>query len=396
MPVRQLRPLHPASLLALGLLVYAGCSSSSATSVAVSHPTMIEVAPEDFLGSVPCSEGPGLKRYVATLFDTNYVAQGGSSGTDPESDAQVGGAGPDFQLPSSPATPCLAGVGFGLVVAGRHYDVKIDGYDTDDLAPRALGSRQMVSPAPTADQPITPLSTPRWTAHCEDAVAVDSTIVRADHCTPFTVVDREALGGVHIPLGKLLDGLTCGDQPGQVDHFSVSLSAGTDPPLVQTVGCDPNAEALFTGLSPRQRVSAYVTALSAASDDSAGSKPSPALAGATCDAFTLPEASVDAECTSLSQVGTLRVDLPGVLDLLDLECDSASVESVNIDVPSEKKVLSFPPPDCLQPFTHGFAPGVDPVTVTVIAVDVDGNEKSATCQATVAPGQLAIAECTSN
>jgi hypothetical protein len=391
MPVRQLRPLHPTSLLALGLLVYAGCSSSSATSVAVSHPTMIEVAPEDFLGSVPCSEGPGLKRYVATLFDINYVAQGGSSGTDPESDAQAGGVGPDFQLPSSPATPCLAGVGFGLVVAGRHYDVKIDGYDTDDLAPRAVGSRQMVSPAPSTDQPITPLATPRWTAHCEDAVAVDSTIVRADHCAPFTVVDREALGSVRIPLGKLLDGLSCGDQLGQVDHFSVSLSTGTDAPLIQTVACAPNAEALFTELSPRQRVSAYVTALSA--DDSEGTAPSDALAGATCDAFTLPEASVDAECTSLSQVGTLRVDLPGVLELLGLACDEDSVEGVTVKVGDDEE-MSFPPPDCLQPFTHGFAPGSADVTVT--ALGVDGSEKSATCSATVTPGQLAIAKCTSN
>jgi hypothetical protein len=395
MPVRQPRPLHPTSLLALGLLVYAGCSSSSATSVAVSHPTMIEVAPEDFLGSVPCSEGPGLKRYVATLFDTNYVAQGGGNGIDPESDAQAGGAGPDFQLPSSPATPCLAGVGFGLVVAGRHYDVKIDGYDTDDLAPRAVGSRQMVSPAPLPGQQDTPLATPRWTAHCEDAVAVDSTIVRADHCAPFTVVDREALGSVRIPLGRLLGGLSCGDQLGQVDHFSVSLSAGTNAPLVQTVACDPKAEALFTELSPRQRVSAYITALSA--DDTDATADGNAFAGATCDAFTLPEASVDAECTSLSQVGTLRVDLPGVLELLDLECDSGTVESVavSIGVPGgEMKELSFPRPDCRQPFTHGFAPG--PANVTVIAVDPEGEKKTATCTATVTPAQLAIAECTSN
>ena len=387
MPVRQLRPLHPASFfVGLGLLVYAGCSSSSTESVAVSHPTMIEVAPEDFLGGVPCSEGPGLKRYVATLFDTNYVAQAGASGVDAESDAQVGGAGPDFQLPSSPPTPCLAGVGFGLIVAGRHYDVKIDGYDTDDLAPRAIGSRQMVSPVPSETQPVTPLATPRWTAHCEDAIALDSTIVRADHCRPFTVVDAAALGSVRIPLGRLLDGLSCGDQPGQVDHFSVSLSTGTGAPLVQTVACDARAQALFTELSPRQRVSAYVTALGADGSD--------AFAGATCDAFTLPEASVDAECTSLSQVGTLRVDLAGALALLGLQCDSASIDRVTVNVPGEEEEQSFPPPDCLHPFTHGFAPGA--AVVTVIALDVDGNEKSATCGATVTPGQLTLAECATN
>ena len=386
MPVRQLRPLHPASLLVLGLLVYAGCSSSSTPSVAVSHPTMIEVEPEDFLGSVPCSQGPGLKRYVATLFDTSYVAQAGASGVDPETDTHVGGAGPDFQLPSSLPTPCLAGVGFGLVVAGRHYDVEIDGYDTDDLVPRAIGSREMVSPAPSPSQPVTPLATPRWTARCQDAIAVDSTIVRADRCTPFMVGDSSALGSVRIPLGSLLDGVSCGDQPGQVDHFSVSLSAGTGAPLVQTVACDASAEALFTDLSPRQRVSAYVTALSADGSD--------AFAGATCDAFTRPEASVDADCTSLSQVGTLRVDLAGVLELFGLQCDSASIDRVLVNVPGEEREQSFPPPDCRQPFTRGFVPGAAAVTVT--AIDVDGNEKSATCGAAVTPGQLAIAECTTN
>jgi hypothetical protein len=198
--------------------------------------------------------------------------------------------------------------------------------------------------------------------------------------------DGTALGSVRIALGRLLDGISCGDQPGQVDHFSVSLSAGTDAPVVQSVACDASAEALFTQLSPRQRVSAYVTALSADGSD--------AFAGATCDAFTLPEASVDANCTSLSQVGTLRVDLAAALQLLGLECDSASIDSVTVNVPGEEKEHSFPPPDCRQPFTQGFAPGG--AAVTVIAVDVDGNEKSATCGATVTPGQLVIAECTKN
>ena len=66
----------------------------------------------------------------------------------------------------------------------------------------------------------------------------------------------------------------------------MSLSVGSDAPVVQDVACDPAAEALFTNLAPRRRVSAYVTALSADGSD--------AFAGATCGAFTLPEASVDA------------------------------------------------------------------------------------------------------
>ena len=387
MPARQLRSLRPASfLVGLGLLAHVGCSSSSATSVAVTHPTMVEVAPENFLGDLPCSEGPGLKRYVATLFDTNYVAQGGASGTgDSTSD---GGAAPDFQLPSSLPTPCLAAVGFGLVVAGRHYDVKIDGYDTDDLAPRASGSRQMVSPAPSMEQEVTPLATPRWTAHCDDAIAVDSTIVRADHCTPFTA-SESAPGSVHIGLGQLLAGLSCGDQPGQVDHFDVSLSAGGAPALVQSMPCTADAAALFSGVAPQTRVSAYVSAFSADGTD--------AFAGATCGAFTRAEGSVNAECTSLSQVGTMRVDLQGALALLGLTCDKRSVSSVTVQVPGDAQVQAFPPPDCEQPFTHGFAPGAAVVTVEALGPSgSDSPARSLTCGATITPGQLALAECTAN
>jgi hypothetical protein len=200
------------------------------------------------------------------------------------------------------------------------------------------------------------------------------------------VVDQAALGSVRIALGRLLDGVSCGDQPGQIDHFSVTLSGGTDTPLVQSVACDASAEALFAKLSPRQRVSAYVTALSADGGE--------AFAGATCDAFTRPDASVDAECTSLSRVGTLRVDLAGALALFGLQCDDASIDRVLVNVPGEEEERSFPPPDCRQPFTHGFAPGAAAVTLTVI--DGAGNEKSATCGAAVTPGQLAIAECTMN
>jgi len=205
MPVRQLISMRFASLLGgAGLIAFAGCSSTAATTVPVTHPTMIEVSPEDFLGNVPCSDGgPGLKRYVATLIDTHQTfggigGEGGEGGADSAAGADsaggvdagqvpaAGGAPDRFQLPSSGPTPCLAAVGFGFVVTARHYHVKIDGYDTDDLAPRASGARQMVSPAPTEAEPVTPLIAPRWTAHCDRAVAVDLTIVRADHCTPFS------------------------------------------------------------------------------------------------------------------------------------------------------------------------------------------------------------------
>src|SRR5258705_12096754 len=120
---------------------------------------MIEVAPEDFLGQVPCvSDGSGLKRYVATLVDRDY-ADAGAGGAAAYESANEGGAD-CFQSPSSLPTQCLAAVGFGFVVPGRHYEVYVDGYDTDELAPRATGSRQMVSTRMLEDGHEAPILTP--------------------------------------------------------------------------------------------------------------------------------------------------------------------------------------------------------------------------------------------
>ena len=383
MPARQPRSLRPTALVVgFGLLAYVGCSSSAATTISVTHPTMIEVAPEDFLGEVPCSDGPGLKRYVATLFDTNYVAEGGAGGASAQEMAAGGAQPEDFQLPSSQPTGCLAAVGFGLVVPGRHYRVEIDGYDTAELAPRALGSREMVSLAPTNLEPTQPLATPRWTARCDSAVAVDLTIVRADHCATFQPLQPDGPSSVRIALGSLLGGLSCGDQPDQVDHFSVQLSTGEE----LTVACTADAEAVFAALGPRSRVSASVSAFSADGTD--------AFAGATCNAFTLPAASVDAECTRLSQLGTLRVDLKSALAQLELGCDDEQISTVTVNVPGEKVSRRFAPPDCLQPFEHGFAAGDAVVTVT--AVEPSGAESSLNCGAKVQPGQLVLATCQPN
>ena len=180
---------------AVGVVAFAGCSSSGTTPVAVTHPTMIRVEPEDFLGSVPCSlEGAGLKRYVATIVDYNY-GDGGADGSSEEPASSAGGEGGavgrgpadarGFAAPSSPPTPCDTGVGFGFVVPGRHYQVLIDGYDTDAIAPRAKGSIEMVPTDVETDPVHTPVIPPRWHTQCARAIATESTIVRADHCDPF-------------------------------------------------------------------------------------------------------------------------------------------------------------------------------------------------------------------
>src|SRR6185503_7296025 len=111
-------------------------------------------------------------------------------------------------------------------------------------------------------------------------------------------------------------------QPGQVDHFDVRLASGQE---LTNIACATNAEAVFPALAARTRVSATVSAFSADESD--------AFAGASCDAMTLPAASVDAECSPLSQVGTLRVDLKGALAQVGLSCNAKQLTAIEINVP---------------------------------------------------------------
>lgn len=397
MPVQQLVSMRLVSLVAGGLLIaFAGCSSSATTTLPVTHPTMIAVEPEDFLGNVPCSaNAPGLKTYVATIFDLNqtyggYGGEGGEAGDGSSAGAQAsnaGGAGPQqFQLPSSSPTPCLAGVGFGYVVPGRHYRVEIDGYDTADLGPRASGARQMVSPAPTSATDVKPLIAPRWSASCERAIAVELTIIRADRCRPFESTAGVTTGALRVPVGSLLGDLSCGSEPGQVDELEVTVDTGNGSPRTQSVACSSDAAAMFDQLPAGAHVTGYVTA------HSAGGDPALPLAGATCGANILADASVDAECSPLSQLGTLRVDLAGALGLLSLSCSASDVTDVRVEAAGATQ--SFAPPACLQPFDHGFAAG--PAVVTVTAVNGDAELGSLTCHADVAPGKLVSATCEPN
>jgi hypothetical protein len=384
MLVRQLPLLRPTRLLlGVGLVAVAGCSSSAASDVVVTHPTMIEVSPTSFLGDVLCAtDGAGLKRYVATLFDTNE-GMGGASGT--ADDAVDGAQTVPFQLPSSVATSCVAAVGFGFVVPGRSYRVEIDGYDTDALTARALGARQQVANGDAVQ--------PSWQAACERAIAVDSTIIRADQCSTFSeATDPSADGSVSIKLAPLLGGLRCGSGEGEVEQLTVSLSIpGDDDLRTQSVACSDDATVVFDHLPPRQLVTASVTA--SAADSSA------ALAGATCTARTLPAAVVGARCGALSQVATVRLDLPAALGLLDVSCRASDLTSVEIKVPGQDRPQVVTPPACLLPFDQAFAPGPAAVTLTVRRRDAGGAPVelgSLTCHADAVAGSLVVAACEPN
>jgi hypothetical protein len=384
------RPL--VALAATGLLCWVGCTNESTPTVSVTHPTMIEISPDTFLGEVPCTEQPGgLTRYVATLTDvTARLEAAGGNGAGGADDGAAGEA--DFALPSSTPVPCLSGVGFGFVVPGRKYEALIEGYDTDQVVPRAQGSRLMVQMEPVDDvttpealQAIAtaPALSPRWSASCRATTAVSRTVLQAS-CDEFVAAEG-GTSDLRIDVSQLLGDLQCGDEPGQVARLNVSLDVGEDAARELEIPCDGATDAIFSDVPARKTVSAYVAAFGA--DDNQ-------LAGAKCEALTLPSASVTASCARLSQLGTLRVELPEALAAVGLTCNAATLSDVLVDVPGEDRARSFPPPDCLQPFDHGFGVGAAAVTVTVL--NVDQELATLTCGGEIIPGSLVVANCVQN
>ena len=376
---------------AAGLVGYAGCSSSGDSSIPVTHPTMIRVEPEDFLGDVPCDlRGPGLKRYVATIVDRNY-GEGGAPGSGElgEGGALAPEGGADgFRAPSSLPTPCTTGTGFGFVVPGRHYEVFLDGYDSDAIAPRAPGAPEMVPTDVETDAAHTLVLKPRWRAKCVRAVAVDSTLVRADECRPFQLEDADASGELRVPLSALLGGLSCGTGEGEVDHFEVTpTTAGGVAGTTRTVPCSDSAAALLSGAAG-ERLSVYVGAFSAGSTE--GGLPSKVVAGAQCQGVVRAGASSDATCAVLSQLGTVQVDVAAALRQLGGKCNATDIETVIVEGNGE--VRRLPPPDCSQPVSFGFPPGPATLKLTATFVAAPAS-RTLTCTAEVLPGQIISAQC---
>lgn len=392
MQLTRLLSLRPACfVLGAGLLAYAGCSSSGSTSSSVTHPTMLEVAPAQFLGAVPCAaDGPGLKTYVATLYDTNEVANGGAPSTIEDelaeettetAFARLRGDAPsdEFELPSSAPAQCTASVGFGYVVPGRRYEVLIEGYEQETAAvqARALGSHLLVA----TEDPAGPVLRSSFRAYCRRAIPVDSTIVVTDQCDPFELGTDAPKPSLRVPLGLLLGGFACGSEEGELAELRVRLTVGSES-YEQVVDCADDAEALFEDL-PDGVASVYVAGLAASGEGTT-------VAGATCDARLVQGARVTARCNRLSAVGTLRVDLVAALEQVGLTCSATSVSEVEVVLsPDDSRLVR--PPECLQTFETSAAPG--DASVTLLAKPVTGDPVTLRCDAEIEPGTLGLAVC---
>lgn len=382
--------------LGIGCLGPLACGSDPATTVGVTHPTMIEVSPADFLGERACADEPGAaRRYVATLFDVTEQVEGagGAGGAD---ESAAGGAAPEptskcggFQLPSSQPVSCNTSVGFGFVVSGRHYCAEIDAYDTDQLEPRGSGTRQMVmgdasdGEPPAADAPKVE---PAWNTICRQAMAAASVIVPMRDCDPLSgQPEPGAPGDLRVDTTRLLSELSCGSEPGQVERLVVELELDDETYMDARTLEVPCGEAVTFGALPSgELIPLYVQAFEAESVAP--------LAGAACQAIAKPGTTVTAQCATLSQSGTLRVDLPSQLAALGLGCDGSINDlRVEVEVDGEVEEQQVLPPECLQPFDHGFAAGDASVTLTV--TPADGEPQALLCASSVVPGRVVIAEC---
>ncbi len=354
-PSRMNSPLLRAlPLLGVGLW---GCSDDPELLIEVEHPTLIEVDPSAFLGTVPCLSGEGsMSRYVATLVDTTNQAE-------------------PFVLPSSPPIPCNSAVGFSLVVPGHTYAAEVDGYDRDDLEPLAPGVRDLVDPNTRE------LVKPRWTTVCgsrpaDQVIAVIDVERVVSGCALLTdSMPPSDVGGARIDTRDILGGLSCGDDEGAVARVEARVAGDTS-----SVACGESIE--LSGLSAESP-----TRIELAAFEEGASTP---RWGAACTATPVAGVTAPADCSALSDRGAVEIDLPALLEAASLSCEE--VRALRIVSPDET-VRSVSPPGCSRVFRVGDLPPGD-VTILVETILADGSEGgTSVCSAVVAPGLVASSDC---
>lgn len=365
-----MRALTWSSFCAVACLL-AGCESDDVVDTTIEHPTLVEVAPETFLGSLPCSDAPGaVQRYVATLTD---VTETGDAGVERR-----------FTLPSSQPLSCTRAVGFSFVVPGNRYMASIDAYDRSDISPLAPGLPDMVDPSGAR-------VAPRWTSRCETPVtAVRQRSQRARGCTPL--VDQAPAGdtAVSVDLSGALGDFECGSDAGQIVTYSVRLEYLNPDLTGSTQTGDCGEPLVFGDLVPGEPVTLSITAFEAGALE-------PTL-GTTCTATTVERVTTAAVCEPLVGAGAVAIDVPALLSAFDLSCDEGATLRAEAAAPVAQS-FELSGSACERPLTIGEIEvaelGVDrQVLVTVEAFGADGQCAAvARCVAEPVPGQVVTATC---
>jgi hypothetical protein len=323
----------------LALVLFGGCTETTVPAPGVYHPTLIGVAPDVFLGSVPCVDSEGAMRtYVATVFNVEYLPDGSLVTTEDVAtgDAVVGGtdtsschadadpgttprATVGFALPSSGPVDCHDPVAFARVIQGHRYRAEIDGYNRNDLVPLAPGVRVLVDPV-TGERVA-----PQWKFSCGD----DCPEHVRDYVTRAVGACKLLSGSSETPSGPAsvtiaadaLTGAACGSGSGEIERVEVHYDA-----LGQsaTVSSACGEEIVLDDVPVRGTLTVSVLAYEAGNPDPRW--------GTTCSATPVAGLTVPATCAPLHDDGALDVDPAAALAVLGSNCDGLT------ELPGELKL----------------------------------------------------------
>ena len=417
-----------ATLAGCALLGAAGCAADEELPDVFAVNTAISVTPSDFLLGVPCSPGAGaMKSYVAVVTDRGLVDADGN--TPP---------GYAFDLPASAPTPCTATVAFRRVVLGHRYEARVYAYDAPaaSLTPASAGCPttdlfkdgedengnpttvkvKVLVPAPGSSQlcwnpsgadGAFEVAVPAWTRSCGTqgfggAVARPSVEVRVTGCIAEGDNGNVGTGQTAIvidPLASLTGDLVCMPtappksyvpKPDEIDSFDV-IPEGSSLPDTVGMDCDtevqdadmdglddsPPPTATYTGVEPGV---AYRFRIEASSNDA------PARWAASCEAVAFEGVTVTASCGSLTDSGTLRLELA--------DCPEGATYHLRVTNADTGEALPLGDADgnCPGP---GPIPGVPSgrydLVATIEAPEAEPTELA--CQATVVPAATTTVLC---
>ena len=296
----------PLPVLCVGALLLLGCEEETIPVPTVFHPTLVQVSPETFLGTVPCRPGAtgAMQVYVATLFDVglDYAP------TEP------------FALPSSGPVSCKNPVAFSRVLEPHRYQARVEAYDRGDLVPLGSDDPKVTLGVPILVDPVTgERVSPRWTTTCgetEPVTARIETVRTVRDCKPLVDSGTPGPTAVEVTIASALGELQCGSEPGQIERFEVGILGGP----MRSAACGETVT--FDDVPTVGAVPFTLLAYEPGADEPRW--------GSSCDARPAAGITVQATCSVLDDQGALDVAPEDVLAALGLDCSALGELKVDL------------------------------------------------------------------
>jgi hypothetical protein len=368
-----------------------GCSTTPTSPALAPPPTSVSVSPGDFMSPELCTSAPGgMRSFVATLTDLSL----------PD--------GP-FTLPSSPPTDCASFVSFRFVSPTHRYTAEIDGYEQapDAIIPvggRWSGAREMhelvIEPpdggagdggdagSDAGVVTVGPVITPRWTTRCVQAVTASfEEDIPITDCEPLE--DHEAgptPTGIQIAFASALPNGIC-DGIASLDVLPDDFAL----PPVSDVDCATGNVTYKTGITAART---YGFTLRARAIEGG-----PVTLGGRCSAMATDGLVVAATCDTLTSAGEIRFNPSALLAAKKVACAPGITYLVKLRKPGGADVLaSSPPVACGDDVQMGPVAAFDASGALIqytadLTVSSSSTLITATCTATVSPGETTNASC---